>query len=838
MNIYIPNQNDIIHETSVDFVLRPCTKEIHIVQYDKSLPIVKVELFRNGERYALSENAVVNVRVGKLDRTFVYKPILGTNEERNIIYFEIDEQMALIPGKIWPVIEVIETNRVACSSPLCFIIEKNPIQNGQIESEDYFPIIYELQKTLVSQIEEITYSDLKNKRDNSLLIPGKFYRIIDYQCTTVQFDTKSAGHQFDIIVRADSKNTLNENARAAKHKGIVETRIFYHRGDPAYYVGDYLTFLDDYEFNGQLCGRWVKHEPGADFPDDIPRYVILNARVINGQLDKELNEIEEIAIILVDDESIDYPRESEVVPWGEHAHTFDRIELVDVSGDYFANCHLEAWELKYCLDNDTTRFNWANTIPVDVIQTYDENTYSLYIRSPEHDTNGLYAWAYKLSADVPINISSIDYNENTSNDFVYTRSTTLKQGDDVLDQSSNVVNKIYSTQVRGTGVIYYMKDEWNNECPYDFKNIMFKRYKVTDITKDGILSDLNGKYLGYIGNMKDLEIENEGDFIWAYTFNALDVNKQYFDCSVKCPINLSGMYAGSEELRVRNNLIESYFEKVSIDNGALIAKQVLNNITFQMLDLDLSGITIKENIIKSECHNLSFLLSTAGYIDSFCYDMIFGDYFINNTFGNGCRLNTFNNGLSNNTFGNSCSENTFGHDCYFNIFGNDCHSNTFGHGCSYNTFGNGSSYNTFDHDCSYNTFGNRFTNNTFGNDCHSNTFGNRFANNTFSNYCYLNTFGNDCHSNTFGHYCHSNTLGNECYFNTLSDYARWNIFENGVIYTDLRSNEAGSNNYQLQNITIRQGIQGTNNNRKVITESRGLEHDVTYRAANAEDKTI
>lgn len=149
MNIYTENQNDIIHETSVDFVLRPCTKEIHIVQYDKSLPVIKVELFRNGERYALPENAIVNVRVGKLDHTFVYEPVLGTNEERNIVYFEVSEQMATIPGRIWPVLEVIETNKVACSSPLCFIIERNPIQEGQIESEDHFPIIYELQTTII-----------------------------------------------------------------------------------------------------------------------------------------------------------------------------------------------------------------------------------------------------------------------------------------------------------------------------------------------------------------------------------------------------------------------------------------------------------------------------------------------------------------------------------------------------------------------------------------------------------------------------------------------------------------------------------------------------------------
>ena len=27
-------------------------------------------------------------------------------------------------------------------------------------------------------------------------------------------------------------------------------------------------------------------------------------------------------------------------------------------------------------------------------------------------------------------------------------------------------------------VLFTMKDEWNNECPYDFKNIQFKRYPI------------------------------------------------------------------------------------------------------------------------------------------------------------------------------------------------------------------------------------------------------------------------------------------------------------------------------------------------------------------------
>jgi hypothetical protein len=50
------------------------------------------------------------------------------------------------------------------------------------------------------------------------LISGRQYRITDYVTTTVQVNTRSAGHQFDIIVTADDVNVLNENARAIQHK--------------------------------------------------------------------------------------------------------------------------------------------------------------------------------------------------------------------------------------------------------------------------------------------------------------------------------------------------------------------------------------------------------------------------------------------------------------------------------------------------------------------------------------------------------------------------------------------------------------------------------------------
>jgi len=70
-------------------------------------------------------------------------------------------------------------------------------------------------------MKNIYWSSLKNLRDNNKLVPGMYYRIIDYNCTVQQNATNVsvAGHQFDIIVLALSTNTLAAEARAIQHEG-------------------------------------------------------------------------------------------------------------------------------------------------------------------------------------------------------------------------------------------------------------------------------------------------------------------------------------------------------------------------------------------------------------------------------------------------------------------------------------------------------------------------------------------------------------------------------------------------------------------------------------------
>lgn len=143
MNIYTVKSTDIVHNTSVDLITRWFTKEVHIVQYDNSQPIVAVELFKNSERFVLPDGYEANLRFGKKDRTFIYKPVLGCNQGRDTVYFAVDEQMSMFYGKVNPIIELTYNGAVVGSSSIPFVIDRNPIQIGDVESKSDYPAIIE-----------------------------------------------------------------------------------------------------------------------------------------------------------------------------------------------------------------------------------------------------------------------------------------------------------------------------------------------------------------------------------------------------------------------------------------------------------------------------------------------------------------------------------------------------------------------------------------------------------------------------------------------------------------------------------------------------------------------
>lgn len=423
-----------------------------------------------------------------------------------------------------------------------------------------------------------TYSELKSLRDNSQLIPGFWYRITDYECTTSEEDTMSARHQFDILVLATSVNTLSEEARAIQHEGDT----------------------------------------------------------------------------------------------------------------YFANSNLNAWKIWYCLDNDTSRFAWANDYGlypayISIQEILDgehlefqgvkrfQGSLELFYGTPEQSER-YYAsntanmgwvlrdtgndeslactnrntWTNALDDD-NIQIMLIDDNEFSSDKRFYIHSDNLSQ-ESIVDG--------------GKGVVYRMIDEWNNDCPYDFKNIQFKRYLCTD-SVDG-RSGLNGMYMACnpLDVAKNLSVDDPNKLIFAYTFSS--------------------------------------------DNG-----QEDYSLT--------SEYNVHDNIIKPRSGGLP-------------NNVMYGGNNYGNTFGNDCYGNSFGNDFYNNSLGGNCCNNSFGNSCCDNSLGDFCSNNSLGDGVQDNSWGVSCNSNSWFDWCCANYCGNNYIGNSLGEGCSFNSWGNDCSNNSWGNY--------------------------------------------------------------------------------------------------------
>lgn len=75
----------------------------------------------------------------------------------------------------------------------------------------------------------------------------------------------------------------------------------------------------------------------------------------------------------------------------------------------------------------------------------------------------------------------------------------------------------------GKGVVYYLKDEFGNEAPFDFKNILFNRYKIVDGAHENV--DKYGVTEGY-GYTVD---GNEAQSMYLFTYS--DGNGGFYDAS-------------------------------------------------------------------------------------------------------------------------------------------------------------------------------------------------------------------------------------------------------------------------------------------------------------------
>ena len=169
MGLQLYEPTGISHPTSVDFSKRSINQPVHLVQYDKSLPILAVSLYNNGQLYPLPDDAIASIRLGKPDKTFVYNRALGCNSNRTVVYFEVTQQMTLIEGEYYPIIEITRGAKIANSSSIYIIVDRNPVQHDYIESTNEFKEIVEYWQEAKDAATEAKKSE-ENAKESELIV--------------------------------------------------------------------------------------------------------------------------------------------------------------------------------------------------------------------------------------------------------------------------------------------------------------------------------------------------------------------------------------------------------------------------------------------------------------------------------------------------------------------------------------------------------------------------------------------------------------------------------------------------------------------------------------------
>lgn len=365
---------------------------------------------------------------------------------------------------------------------------------------------------------EVTWQELKDKRDNGQLIPGSLYRIIDYNCTTTQENTQSAGHQFDIVLLALSENKLAEEGWAM----VNESNIYN------------VTFA-----NGAVKKCYIFRTNG-DNGNLVDCETLLGAEEIDFSGEVVIDEQSKTATTAI--------------------YNVVDLSISDLQYNYFQNSNLSAWKVWYSLDNDKSRFAWALEGGEFEGITIINNDDSLFLkRSAQYDrtyqNEQYYAWN---NEDVGFTLWTKSATPNTG-DTLYIATISIPSRMEEYDLAS--LTSYGTVQIAdGHGVIYRLIDEFGNDLPWDFKNILripsegenyyytvnTNSFDPVDATMDGTCTNVK------VVTEKTLYINDEDLFI-IYSISkyllsqcVLYINKYYYQEDWLIGTNKSNFIYGLE----------------------------------------------------------------------------------------------------------------------------------------------------------------------------------------------------------------------------------------------------------------------------------------------------
>lgn len=193
----------------------------------------------------------------------------------------------------------------------------------------------------------------------------------------------------------------------------------------------------------------------------------------------------------------------------------------------------------------------------------------------------------------------------------------------------------WADEAAGKGVVYWMKDEFENEAPFDFKGIAFYRPL-----------DPKGNY------------DTAAPQQLCHVFNYYDQMEDYTPEDACCGSDLSVLAA------IEWGDLQPVYHFKCFGNKI---RAFYNTSTFNQPRMALPDIV---------------LLSASGYSSPIICS--------NNVFGQNCRNITLGHQAKNNTIGEDCQQVVLGSYSRHNVFGNYCCYINLGLGCCYNNVGTGS----------------------------------------------------------------------------------------------------------------------------------------------------
>jgi hypothetical protein len=325
----------------------------------------------------------------------------------------------------------------------------------------------------------------------------------------------------------------------------------------------------------------------------------------------------------------------------------------------------EAWELKYCIDNDTDRFAWADSVNGKGVIYYLKDEWSNEA-----------AYDFKSITFCNLNTAGVDTYNNLPNDgsqyyYTFNLINTTRDNTDYatcMSLDASIYNNVNISNTPGqiSGVHFCNFGAYKDE----------NKRKLNKIVLFVVMEYGGGNYSVGIG---------DGCYNFLIGSRSKSIKGGDYCTSMTYGDNCSSMTFGDE----------------------------CSSMTF--------GDGCRTLTFGDECYSMTFgegcYSMTYG---NFCNTKTFGDYCYSNTFGDGCASMTFGDECNSMTYGDSCNSMTFGNGCEKMSFGNGCYSMTFGDYCYSMTFGDYSNSMTFGDYCSSMTFGdgcNNLTlpdNSTFG----------------------------------------------------------------------------------------------------------------------------